>query len=348
MGVARRVVFPILRIIIWAVIAGALVALVIQQAKPAEPTTGPEVPHSEFTDPQVPVTVQTISNSVSVDASVVADAASTEKATGAGEVRKLYVADGERVEAGAPLVLIIEEKPRDPLVTTDAEGNTVTKERKPEIIETVVKASTAGTVKNKVLVKQTIAVGDEVAAVSPGSFSIVAPLKPEQQYRLVSAPTSAEVTITGGPAPFLCTNFRTENASTDQSQGDGTAVQARCGVPAEVTVFPGLAAKLAIITGQAENALTLPVTAVQGSFETGVVWVMGADGVTPEKRDVKLGMTDGSVIQIAEGVSEGEMVLQFIPIGTPATPENGGEGTDPSQGGDGVAVEEQPTSENAG
>ena len=68
------------------------------------------------------------------------------------------------------------------------------------------------------------------------------------------------------------------------------------------------------------RALVVPVTSVQGSVQTGNVWVVAADG-TQEKRSVGLGLTDGEIVQITEGLVEGDQVLQFIPIGDVVNPD---------------------------
>jgi len=62
------------------------------------------------------------------------------------------------------------------------------------------------------------------------------------------------------------------------------------------------------------------VTSVQGSVQTGNVWVVAADG-TQEKRSVGLGLTDGEIVQITTGLVEGDQVLQFIPIGDVVNPD---------------------------
>jgi hypothetical protein len=52
---------------------------------------------------------------------------------------------------------------------------------------------------------------------------------------------------------------------------------------------------------------------VQGSVQHGNVWLVGADGAT-EQRAVVLGLTDGAQVQIAEGLAEGDTVLEYAPV----------------------------------
>jgi multidrug efflux pump subunit AcrA (membrane-fusion protein) len=105
------------------------------------------------------------------------------------------------------------------------------------------------------------------------------------------------------------------------------ATTARCAVPAGVTVFSGMAATVAIQAGEVADVLVVPVTAVQGSVQNGTVWVPGADG-TPEERPVTLGLTDGQQVELTGGVTEGESVLEFVPVpdDTVADPSTGGFG----------------------
>jgi multidrug efflux pump subunit AcrA (membrane-fusion protein) len=96
-------------------------------------------------------------------------------------------------------------------------------------------------------------------------------------------------------------------------------------VPGDVTVFAGLTAEIVIAGGVAENVLTVPITAVEGTAGTGNVYFVLPDGST-ELRPVTLGLNDGVNVQVVEGLAEGDLVLQFIP-GAPATPPGGmGEG----------------------
>jgi hypothetical protein len=323
MGVTRRIVFPALRILIWAVIAVALLQLAFGGGTPTgDPDAGPEQPSAVFEEPQVEVTTATITNQVTLAATIVADGAVTGRANLDGTINYFEADEGALVTEGDRLLVIRQETPRDPVESTDDEGNVTVTPRSPEVTTTVVRAPASGVVRFSVLEDQAVSIGDAVATVTPGTFSVLGSLTPEQQYRLISAPGEGQVEVPGGPAPFTCTGLTTgvaADAGADQQPdgeaqgaGDGTTVRARCSVPPEVTVFPGLTASLVITSGEAADALVLPVTAVQGLFETGVVWVVGPDG-EPEERPVTLGLTDGELVQIVEGVAAGDLVLEFVP-----------------------------------
>lgn len=328
MTVARHVVFPALRLLVWAVIAAALVKLAFFGGAAAAPAGQVDVPGAVFTDPVATVTTGTVSNTITVDATVKADPAVEAKATMEGTVGYLAVADGAHVEAGAALLEIRQEVPVDPVERVDAEGNVTVVQQKPRIKRSTVTAPVAGTVSLRVLRDQQVGIGDVVAAVTPGTFSVTGPLTAEQQYRLLDAPSEASVEVRGGPAPFTCTGLTTGTEVTPGTGGPtgpgdpfappaepSATVEVRCAVPADVQVFPGLAGTMTVTAGQASDVLVVPVTAVQGLFATGNVWVVGAEGAEPAKTSVGLGMTDGQVVQITEGLAEGDTILEFIPVG---------------------------------
>ncbi|AEE45283.1 efflux RND transporter periplasmic adaptor subunit [Cellulomonas fimi] len=321
MGVTRRIIFPTIRLLLWAVIAAALVKIAFAGAELDGPVDA-LVPTGAVAEPTVQAETGTITNAVTVQGSVVADPAVAVRATLAGAVSKVLVADGAAVQAGTPLLEIRQETPQEPLVRTDpVSGEQVTTERKPKVTVEVVKAPVAGTLAMPTLKDQVVAVGDEVGTVSPGSLSVSGTLTPEQQYRLVGAPATAQVTLNGGPAPFECTGLRVGAASTgagaDQGEDAGTTPASgtlTCAVPAGVTAFAGLGATLDVVNGEATDAVVVPVTAVQGIVQNGNVWVVTKEGAEPEQRAVKLGLTDGRTVQITEGLAVGDTVLQFIPV----------------------------------
>jgi len=186
---------------------------------------------------------------------------------------------------------------------------------------TTVTAGAWGTLADfDVLVGQVVTVGQTVAQVSPPTFSVVAPLDPAQQYRLIQRPSEAQVSITGGPAEFTCTGLAVTAQVSSQNAETSSPPSVRCAVPEDVLVFAGLKAKLTIIGAVAENVLVLPLTAVEGSAESGIVHIVSADGSTSE-RPVTLGLSDGNKVEITSGVELGEMVLQFVP-GADADPQD--------------------------
>ncbi len=305
MSIARKWVFPILRIVVFAVIAAALVKLAFF-ADPVEQSG--EVPTGEIVEPQIPVTMGTIQNDISISGTVNADAAVPVKATFGGEVREVLVSAGTAVSAETEIMVV-----RAELVNSN--GTPYTKVQR-------VKAGSTGILSSFTpLVGQTIAVGDVVGQVAPTSFNVTATISPAQLYRLTQQPTEAQVTVQGGPAPFTCTGLTIitplpgaggGGSDGGSGEGSGSTTTVRCTVPAEVRVFPGLVADLTIAGGVAEDVLMVPMTAVQGAADTGIVYVILDDG-TQEERPVTLGLNDGINVEITEGLTEGELILQFVP-----------------------------------
>ncbi|GHE07955.1 efflux RND transporter periplasmic adaptor subunit [Klenkia taihuensis] len=327
MRALRSVVLPTLRLLVWVVIAVALAVLAFR-GPATEQASGPsEAPPVDLASPLVPVSLGTVSNVVSVQGTVAADPATPVRATAAGTVRRVLAAQGAAVTAGQPVLEIRSETERDPVTSTDADGNTVVTPREPLVTTTTVKAASAGTLTAMTaLVDQVVAVGDTVGELSPGTLSITATLTQDEQFRLLAPPTTAEVTVQGGPAPFTCAGLAlgaaTSTSGTDPSTGGdpsgGTSgapgTTARCSVPAGTAVFPGMAATVDVDAGTAADVLTLPITAVQGSVQNGTVWLAGPDGGDPVETPVTLGLNDGSLVQITGGVAEGDQVLEFVPV----------------------------------
>lgn len=319
MGITRRIIFPALRIVIWGVIA-ALLAVIAFRSAP-EPPDDPAVPSAELVEPRVAVTTADVTNTVTLTGQVVADAAAPQKVTQRGTVTAVHAKPGDVVEAGAPLLEVTLTEPQEPLTKTDPETGEVTvTERRPKVTKETVAATIGGTVATyTALEDQEVSVGDDFATISPGTLSVTGSMVAEQQFRLLQIPAEATVTVTGGPAPFTCTGLRMGSAAAPAGAEEGTdpaaagtSASVTCAVPGDVTVFAGLAAELEITAGSAEGALVVPVTAVLGRVEQGKVWVVGEDGEA-EERAVTLGLTDGTVVQVTEGLAEGDEVLEFVP-----------------------------------
>ncbi|WP_291051582.1 hypothetical protein [Herbiconiux sp.] len=335
MGVVRKWVFPILRIVIIAVIAVALAKLAFfpDQAVEADPA----VPTGEIVEPRTAATLGTIVNDVLVKATVSADPAIPVKSTAAGTVDEIFVAQGAPVAAGDVVFDVKVQIERDPTETVDAEGKPL-----PAIFRyEQVLAPASGTLSALgVIAGQDVTIGMVAGQVAPPTFSVSGSLLPEQQYRLIDQPTEASIAITGGPAPFTCTGLRivTPLPGSDGGSGGGgteggasglgatggggsggSTTTVSCPVPDGVTVFSGLAAEMTIAGGKAENVLVVPTTAVRGAAQSGTVWVSTADGAT-EERAVGLGLSDGSQVEVTGGLAEGEEILQFAPGALAVTP----------------------------
>ncbi len=141
-------------------------------------------------------------------------------------------------------------------------------------------------------------------------FDLVSTVDPNLLYRFYSPPTKIMARIDQGPGPFECTFLSIGNQPGGSAQDP---VQLRCRVPDGIRVFSGVRAKVAVTTGVASNVVVLPVSAVDGDADNGSVTLARADG-EHEQRSVRLGLTDGVRVEVVDGLTAGEKVLD-IPDG---------------------------------
>ena len=81
---------------------------------------------------------------------------------------------------------------------------------------------------------------------------------------------------------------------------------------ADPRLSPGMTVTVNIPIGHAEDAVSVPVTAVfKGEGNKRVVYVKS--GEATEKREVKIGVTNIDHAQILNGVKEGEQILLIEP-----------------------------------
>ncbi|QPL06096.1 MULTISPECIES: efflux RND transporter periplasmic adaptor subunit [Actinomyces] len=320
----KRYVLPTIKILIALVIAVALTKIAFFPAGGDETATGP-VPSYEVTTQTTRAVIGDIANTVDVKGQVVEDAAIQAQATLNGVVDSFDVAKGAYVTAGAPLIYLKKVEPQEPLRGVDDEtGEPFETPRADKVTWATVYAPADGIVSYNVIEGQDTTIGMVVATVSPGTYSAVGTITPSQQYQLTNAPSTAMLTLEGGPAPFECQNLtigtktqtqRANSTDTAATPQDGISVEVRCPIASSQQVFPGLPVTIGIDAGSATGALIVPVTAVEGSTTTGNVWVV-TDPAAPdlaEKRQVTLGINDGVSIQVTDGLSEGEEILLFVP-----------------------------------
>jgi multidrug efflux pump subunit AcrA (membrane-fusion protein) len=278
----RRWIFPLLLVVVFGACAAALVKIAFFPDK-AESIVSPE---AGITDPVVAVERGAVVNALSLTGNVARDEMFAVRSEINGTVTAVHVSEGAAVSAGQKLFTVRQDDPRKDID---------------------VLAPEAGDVSEIALVKgQPTTVGTETYKLTPARYHLLATVDPVQLYRLVNTPSEATVTITGGPAPFACTGVRV------QVSAEGTA-SVRCAIPTDQTVFAGLPATMDLALGQVEDALVIPVTAVQGGAGSGNVWVDAADGSEPEERAVKLGVNDGVIVEVTEGLAEGDSIRQFVP-----------------------------------
>src|SRR6185369_9562730 len=71
---------------------------------------------------------------------------------------------------------------------------------------------------------------------------------------------------------------------------------------------PGMTAKVTFLVDDVKDALTLPVSAVVEQKGNFFCWVKTPEG--PQRRPLKLGRTNDKLIEVVDGVKEGEDVFR--------------------------------------
>ncbi|WP_136017852.1 efflux RND transporter periplasmic adaptor subunit [Arthrobacter silvisoli] len=386
MSVFRRVVLPVAWLLVFAVIALALVKIAFIDGLRSE-ESGP-APMAQVGTPAVPAVRATVTNTVQLKATVQSDPAQAVRSTAAGTVVYIYRDAGTTVAKGEAVIQVRTEQPREAGQATEP-GEEAAEEQssEPVYVYTDVPAPRGGKVSELgVLIDQQVTVGETVGKVDPGSYTVSGPVTAAQQFRLLGKPGSAEIALTGGPAPFTCPEVTLKNNASDAgASGGGTgggtgaggmAVAAgglqpaavavpggggeapqdggpatgtlSCAIPSGTEVFAGLGATMTVTAGESKNVITVPLSSVKGSVKEGIVWLAGeaaavadagaAPGAAPgapgapvrearepEQRRVKLGLNDGSKVEVTSGLAEGDMVLEFVP-GAAANPAMPGPG----------------------
>ncbi|MFD7451080.1 efflux RND transporter periplasmic adaptor subunit [Kitasatospora sp. NPDC059827] len=108
------------------------------------------------------------------------------------------------------------------------------------------------------------------------------------------------------------------------------------------TLRTGLSATVQVITGEADNALSLPTSALSGTGTSRTATVVHEGGAT-ERVDVGVGVEGDSTVQVTSGLQEGDKVQLPTTSGTNGFPNGsfpglGGGGGGGGRGGNGGAV----------
>jgi multidrug efflux pump subunit AcrA (membrane-fusion protein) len=163
-----------------------------------------------------------------------------------------------------------------------------------------------------------------VGVLDSQAFEVAAPVEPLLLYRLPEQLPEARVEIRGGPGPFPCRSPELVQSAPAELASSGSdelatatpaaVTQYRCEVPPDIRVFAGLEALVSVSVAELHDALTVPASAM-GDYtgSAGTVTVVGTAGVE-EKRTVALGLSDGLVVVVTEGLREGERVRPRLEI----------------------------------
>lgn len=349
MGTFRRVILPVAWLLVFAIIAVALVKIAFVDG--LESSASEPAPLAQVDIPVVPATRATVTNTVEIKGTVQSDAAEPVRSTSAGKVIKVFVEQGATVAKGDALFQVKAERP---VTTTQTSKDGTPTAPKPVYDYFNIVAPSAGTLQSlTTLIDQQVTVGESVGKIDPGTYTVAGSVTAAQQYRLLGKPGPAEIALVGGPAPFQCTEVTLKNNASDDGGaasgglaatggGAGMGVGAAlagpgggsqpeeggsptgtlsCAIPAGQEVFAGLGATMTVSAGVAPDVVTVPLTSVKGSVKDGIVWIAGPGGAgaAPEQRTVQLGLNDGNVVEVTSGLAEGEQVLEFVP-GAPAAP----------------------------
>lgn len=338
MRVFRKVILPVVWVAIFATIAVSLAALAFDD--PPKPAGSGVVPTGEIPVSNTIVARGTVDNKLELQGTIAVDPAVPAKASHEGAINHFFVSVGAKVDKGEPLfqVKYQDESASEDVAEDGDEKPSKKAPPKPSYKYVNVIAPADGKVASFAKeLDDDVTKGEAVASVQPVSFRATGSISPIDQYRLLDMPESATVTINGGPAPFECDDLALggsapaptpsgefDPAEEPQFQGgpegaDEGGVTVSCRVPDDVRVFDGLSMGMVIDAGTAEDVLVVPVTAVRGLVDTGTVWV--TDGGKPVQREVRLGVSDGNVVQVKKGLDEGENILEFVPGGDAAAAE---------------------------
>lgn len=186
--------------------------------------------------------------------------------------------------------------------------------------------------------------GVSVAVVRHSGLALQVEVPAEQAYRVATEPISAKTTIDGGPGGLDCSLAPVADAviaNTPAVEGDasgsqaadlpgsvapgalgappagsvgvaGTHYSAWCLLPLDVEAVPGLSARVGLTMDTREDVLMLPVDSVTGSQGSGEVGLVQSDG-SVAVHPVQLGISDGTNIEITEGLEEGDQVSVAAP-----------------------------------
>jgi hypothetical protein len=150
--------------------------------------------------------------------------------------------------------------------------------------------------------------GYPVGKASTSGFTMVAPIPAGDVARVHRFGGKAMAEVDDGPGPFACQVL----AKVPLRLSRGLAVA--CSIPPRLELFEGMPGRVAVNTGRALAVASLPLDAVAGSRQSGAVWLETPNG--RELREVGLGKTDGSYVEVTHGLAVRDRVL--LPPPTPA------------------------------
>lgn len=212
MKIMRRVVFPVLWLAVFAIIAVALVKIAFGSG--LENQSVAEAPAAQLTPATLTVGKTTINNVVEIKASIRNDPAIPILSTAAGQVVQLYVKLGEKVSVGDLLLQVKSEVPAS--VDENLKAAAQPKYRYLDVV-----AANSGVLDSfPVLLEQQLSVGQNLGSINPQTLSVEGDMSTDQQFRLMKKPATAVVTVNSGPAPFDCVGVAIGSAKLPGDSGN--------------------------------------------------------------------------------------------------------------------------------
>lgn len=162
-----------------------------------------------------------------------------------------------------------------------------------------------------------VTIGATLAMLAPRAYQVVARIEPTLLYRFYGSPTEIVAKVQKGPAPFPCQLISLGIASASDARPLEAPVELRCRVPSDQRVFAGVRVDVGVTTGEAKGVVAIPVTAVEGQVDQGFVTVVDSSGAR-QRRAVRLGLSDGVLVEVTDGLAVGDKVLDLPPSLFPA------------------------------
>lgn len=136
-------------------------------------------------------------------------------------------------------------------------------------------------------------------------------LSPSRESGSAAKPTTAEGEVLGSSGPFACDLVDPFPSSVDPAviqEGDSYLA---CAIPASVRVIAGMTGRVVLTLDTHEEVLSLPLEAVAGTVDRARVSLRTGDGIVD--REVTLGGSNGYLVEIVDGLREGDEVLLPAP-----------------------------------
>jgi multidrug efflux pump subunit AcrA (membrane-fusion protein) len=294
------------------VLVGLIVVLGIALAVAAS-LVGSQGETGSTTTTTAEVTAGSIRSTVNLQGVVVRENTQNVPAPVTGTLTTLSVRPGDAVAAGDTVATVTVSPFASPTPTsTFNQGSTPSPTPSVSPITENVTSPIAGTVGKLTAAKgQVVVSGQTLLTVVPSRYDVIASVPQSQLYRFYTQPLSIQAVIEHQNEPIDCAyqSIGGNLPTTGATAVLGEEIDLRCVLPDGTAVFPGVRAKVVAVTAEVDDALTLPLSAVErnGNGTAGVVWLV-EKGKEPVRTNVTLGISDGKRIQIVSGLFAGQKV----------------------------------------